>query len=600
MASLVHVAFGQIVNFDTKITMADNGKKTTERTLLIQINSKEENWLSHIELNHSPNQEFKLNYARILDLKGNITRKLKKKEFITRNDLSYQAFYQDDLITEFDLYWSEYPYRVEYSYTIKEEEFLYLAWWTPLVYTNVSTIDALLEVNMPADYPIRFSASEQLNLKESKLEGRKILRWKSSMTKSESRNEIYSPPLDFPTVKIVPGEFKYGVIGKSDSWSSFGNWADELNNGTDQITLQEKWTLEKLIAGINNRNEIIKSIYYYLQDQTKYVNVAIDVGGLKSYPASYVCENKYGDCKALTTYMKAMLKSVGIASFYTIIKAGEENTEIDPNFPSQQFDHVILMIPSETDTLWLENTSSALPFNYLGTFTQNRYALAVNGEKSQLVKTPSLSIDDVLLERSYHFQATDNNAVQVDLDLTLRGNEFEDFRSFISDNDEDRQKGEVRRQNGVKDFHFDSWNIADFHRDSTFLQVKVEGTSLSEIRQIGALQVINPLRIVLPDFEKPKDRKLDVAINYPINKSDKSIYNLQEFEQNDIQVPERINIKNRYGLYSADYSKNGNELIVMEKFTLFANKVPNDQYEDFYEFMDMIKIYKKETAIIIK
>lgn len=591
---------GQIVNYETKVTIADDGKKTTQRTVLIQINSKKENWLSHIELNHNPKQEFKLNYAQILDFKGNTVRKLKKKELITRNDLSNQTFYQDDLVTEFDLYWSEYPYRVEYSYTIKEEEYLYLAWWTPLYNSHVSTINGSLEVNIPSDYSFRINASENLILKESELEGRKVLSWKSTMVKSESRDEIYSPPMEFPNIKIVPEEFKYGVLGKSESWSSFGNWLDQLNKGTDLLTLQEKWTVEKLIDGINNRNEIIKAIYYYLQDQTKYVNVAIDVGGLKSYPASYVYENKYGDCKALTTYMKAMLKSVGIESFYTIVKAGEKNTEIDLDLPSQQFNHVILMIPSEIDTLWLENTSSALPFDYLGTFTQNRHTLAINGEKSQLVKTPALSIDDVLLERSYNFQATDNNEVQIDLDLTLRGKEFEDFRYFISEKDEERQEDEVRMQNGFKDFKVNNWNVVGFNRDSAFLQLSVKGIYSSIIRQIGTFQVINPLRIALPDFEKPNVRKLDVSINFPINKSDKSTYNLQKFIRNEIQVPERINIENKYGLYSTDYSKNGNELIVEEKFTLFVNKISIKEYDDFYEFIDSINNYKKKAAILIK
>ena len=136
MTTSFQVAFGQIINYDTKVTIADDGKKTTERTVFAQINSKEENWLSHVELNHNSKQEFNLNYAQILDIKGNIVRKLKKKELITCNDLSNQAFYQDDLITEFDLYWSNYPYRVEYSYSIEEEEYIYLSWWTPLYNIN--------------------------------------------------------------------------------------------------------------------------------------------------------------------------------------------------------------------------------------------------------------------------------------------------------------------------------------------------------------------------------------------------------------------------------------------------------------------------------
>ena len=594
------MALGQVLNYETKITIVDDGKKRTERTLLIQINSKEENWLSHVELNHNPKQEFNFNYAQILDLQGNIIRKLKKKELITRNDFSHQTFYQDDLITEFDLYWDEYPYRVEYSYSVEEEEFLYLAWWSPLYNTHVGTINGSLEVNIPSDYAIRISASKDLILNESEFEGRKKLSWKSRAIKREFRDEIFSPPMEFPTVKIVPQDFKYSVPGKSESWASFGNWLEELNKGTDQITLKEKLAVEKRIDGSNSRSDTIKSIYYYLQDQTKYVNVAIDVGGLKTYPASYVCENKYGDCKALTTYMKALLKSVGIESFYTIINAGDKITEIDPNFPSQQFNHVILMIPSGMDTLWLENTSSALPFNYLGTFTQNRRALAINGEKSQLVKTSALSTKDVLQERIFHFQATENNEVQIDLDVTLRGKEFENFRYLISEKDKKKQEAEVTRQSGTKDYKVNSWNVVDFHRDSTSLQLHVNGISSSIIRRIGPFQVINPLKIDLPDFEKPNERRREVNINYPINKSDKCVYNLQTFEQNEIQVPDSIQMNTKYGTYSAQYFKKDRDLIVEEKFTLFVNKISSKEYGEFFGFIDSINNYKSEAAILIK
>ena len=595
------LTYSQVINDDTKVTIDDDGKKTTEKTILIQINNKDENWLSHVELRHNPNQKFSVNYAYILNNEGNTVRKLKKKDLITRSNLSYQAFYQDDLITEFDLYWNQYPYRIEYSYTIKEKEYLYITFWTPLIIKNATTIKSSLEVNLPSDFRVKIHNPNNLVFKETEVDNRKILSWISHKV-NKPQYEIYSPATEkmIPIVKLVPTDFKYGISGKTDSWSSFGLWLDELNNGTDQLTLNEKWTIKKLVNGIDKRNEIIKTIYYYLQDQTKYVNVAIDIGGLKSYPASYVCENKYGDCKALTTYMKAMLKSVGIESFYTIIKAGENNTEIDINLPSQQFNHVILMIPSEKDTIWLENTSSALPFNYLGTLTQNRYALVINGEKSQLVKTPELSINDVLIERSYNFQATNNNEVQIDIDLFLRGKSFENFRYFISDKDEERQSEEINRHHGIKGFKINNWDIIDLHRDSTFLHLNIDGNSSSILRKIGAFQVINPLRIKLPDFENPNERKLDVMINFPINKSDKSVYDLQNFEQKEIQVPKGIRIENKYGTYYADFLKKSNKLFVVEKFTLLANKILLDNYDDLYEFIDSINTYKKKTAILIK
>ena len=402
---------GQVISYDTKIKIAKDYKKTKEVTVLVQINGKEENRLSHVELSHNPKQKFGFKYAQVYDKKGQVVKKINKKELKTRNDLSHQTFYQDDLITEFDLYWNEYPYRIQYSYTLEEEEYLYIALWTPLYYTGVSTLEASLEVDIPVGRPLRMSGAESFEFSESEREGRKILVWRSAEIKPESREEVFAPPVEWPMVRIVPIDFKYGISGKSESWSTFGNWLYELNLGTDQLPLQEKWTLEKMLDGLTDRKEKVKAIYHYLQDQTKYVNVAIDVGGLKSFPAWYVSKNKYGDCKALTTFMKAMLQSIGIESLYTIVRSGDKIIEIDPNLPSQQFDHVILMVPLDGDTIWLENTSNSLPFGYIGTFTQGRQAFAIDAERSHLVSTPHLTQDEVRSVRNYTFRALENNEV---------------------------------------------------------------------------------------------------------------------------------------------------------------------------------------------
>ena len=153
--------------------------------------------------------------------------------------------------------------------------------------------------------------------------------------------------------------------------------------------------LAQMLVIVTNKQEQIKILYHYLQDETRYVNISIKTGGLKPFPAAFVTEKKYGDCKALTNYMKAMLSHIGITSYYSKIFAADAVKNIDKSFPSQQFNHVILCVPFEKDTIWLDCTSKG-PFNYLGTFTQNRDAYIIKKNSSFFAKTPVLKFKDVL------------------------------------------------------------------------------------------------------------------------------------------------------------------------------------------------------------
>lgn len=597
----VQITSCQVLKYDSKIFIDNNGRKTTEKIILVQINDKQSNWLSNIEIKHNPKQTFSFNYARIIDSKGNILRKLKKKEISTRSDFSYQTFYQDDLISEFDLYWNQYPYIVEYSYTIIEEEFLFLTNWNPMLYSNISTIESSLEVNIPKNYNIHINQSEGLTHIKTELEDRKIYRW-ICPTAIKLKREIFSPPaLELvPMVTIVPNKFIYGVSGNQDSWSSFGNWLEELNKGTDQLPLIEKNNIKRLIKGISDKTEIIKKIYCYHQDHTKYINVAIDVGGLKSYPASYVYRNKYGDCKALTTYMKSLLKSVGIESFYTIIKAGQNISKIKRNFPGQQFNHVVLAVPVANDTIWLENTSNSFPYNYLGTFTQDRYALAINGEKSKLIRTPKLQPLDVLNEREYNFTMGTENKWEGDIMFEFRGGSFERFRHYISNENKSEQKIELLNHLNIDGFVLNDWNLIDYNRDNHYIKIQLNGDSPNLIRKIGNWEVINPLKISIPHFEEPKNRHLDVRINYPINKSEKIVYQINNIENTEITLPEGINIKTIYGQYFTEYIIENNSITCYEKFTLLDNNISLEKYPEFYSFIKSINTHKKQSSILIK
>ena len=98
----------------------------------------------------------------------------------------------------------------------------------------------------------------------------------------------------------------------------------------------------------------------------RYVSIQLGIGGFKPSAAKFVDEKKYGDCKALTNYMKNLLSVVGIASYPALINAGYNKYPADTRFPSDPFNHVILCVPMEKDTVWLECTSNNAKAGFFG------------------------------------------------------------------------------------------------------------------------------------------------------------------------------------------------------------------------------------------
>ena len=96
------------------------------------------------------------------------------------------------------------------------------------------------------------------------------------------------------------------------------------------------------------------------------------IGGWKPMPASEVSKKGYGDCKALTNYMRTLLTAAGIPSYYAIIYNDDSVINFDKDFPKLDGNHVILMVPTEKNDIWLENTSQRVAFNHLSYSSHNR------------------------------------------------------------------------------------------------------------------------------------------------------------------------------------------------------------------------------------
>jgi transglutaminase-like putative cysteine protease len=531
----------------------------------------------------------------IEDETGTIIRKLKNSDITDKNAVSDYTLYQDDFVKTFQLKHNIYPYRIFYTYQTTEKQFFAFG-WNPIFQKDVPTQSSRLIIQIPKNIKIK---TYQKNVTSYKIDSTESLiryEWTASY-KNIFRDEIFSDMDNKqPLVLISPEYFTYGLDGCSKDWASFGNWQYRLNAPLDDLPENEKKIISQLIRGITDKKEIVRILYHYLQDHTRYINVSINIGGCKPYPASYVADNKYGDCKALTNYMKAMLNFAGIKSHYTLIYADEQPKKLISNIPGAQFNHVILTVPLGKDTVWLENTSNTNPFGYIGTFTQNRQALLIDENNSRAVKIPGLRKSEVLVTRNVNFTFNDKGYADAKASISYGGMDYESFNYVKSDMNKTEQDEIIRKHLPFSNFDVIKWDLHRKHRDTARIELTSSLNLYKVIKPLGNESYFTLLPTEIPDFTPPSDRILPVSLPYPIYQIDSLIYNIPSgYELKS--APADISLSGSFGTYELQFKPSGTSLYITKKFVLFSGNYSIEQYKNFYDFLGSIK--KEEKKIIL-
>ena len=336
--------------------------------------------------------------TRLKSFSGEIKDARGKVRKIKKSDLVYSE-YSEGLADSYGT-WLYAPTIISYPATVtytfeKEYTDAVLGYdpFVPLPYTSgVSLTEASYTLTVPAG--TRF-AYKQLNMdgvqpERSSSNETETYVWRSGEMPA-FRKEPDSPPMftRVSSVLFVPEEFSYdGIEGSAADWKAIGDWLVSLTEGRDTPPEDLKAKVLQLTEGASDDMEKIRRIYEYLGSTTRYVSIQLGLGGLRPIEPEKVFRNKFGDCKALSFYMKTMLKCAGIESDYVIINAGED--KMMPDFPSLgTANHAILAVPCAKDTLWLECTNPDVPLGYVHSRIAGNHALIVKKGASYITRLPS-------------------------------------------------------------------------------------------------------------------------------------------------------------------------------------------------------------------
>ncbi len=589
----------KVIKYHTDIDV-DKGILHKKIAVTIKISKRKDDYYGNVSIPYTGKNKIKSLKAWVSDYKGKTVRKLKKRDITESSAVSSISLYEDDMVKSFKLRHNTYPYYINYEYTVQLTDYFVITNWYPLIYSRLDVDDAVLSVNIKNGTKIRVSEKGEFVKDSVKTEFGILYSWRKSNVEKVEREtmseNIYS---ELSSINIVPLSFQYGEYGENKTWATFGDWLYRLGVNQRDLTDKEKSTIDKLTLGLDTDAEKVVTMYNYLQDNMRYINVSIDVGGLKPYPASYVCKNKYGDCKALSNYMKAVFDYVGIESYYTVINAGENAQRIDTENPSQQFNHVVVMLPMKGDTTWLECTSNSLPAGYVSDFIQDRKALVVDSEgKSKLVNTPKLTEEDVLCRSTTEIDLNDFVNTTVRFRAVYRGDDFDYLSYIVNNSNDDRKKEIVKRYLPFKNFDINKWSLDRGNRKLDSITINSNLVIKKYVKRYGDISVAQIPMLDVYNCDPVADREHDIYINIPECQSDSIIFKYAENMQ--IEYPDNVDIKSEFGHYTMQVDTIDNKVVVNRDYFLYAGKYSVKKYKEFYNFIQNIKKQEKKNKLILK
>ena len=589
--SIAQTIENEILDWTSTIKVSGN-KLIETNTFTIQINSRSGDDAADIVIPYTKKDKITIGDAWIEDMFGNIVRKLKKNEIKSRNAISWFSLYEDDFVKTFQLKHNTYPYKIVYSYQITYSDFYQLFSWRPQYGREQNINRFKFTVEVPRDYPIKYKqkaiGDPQINTGETSVQ----YVWTGSYKSTKKETEADESE-KLPELTVLPLTFKYGEKGSWESWTSFGDWVAALNRDIDVLPPNEQQKIDRLLSGITDKKEKARILYKYLQDYTRYINVRIDVGGFKSYPASYVSINKYGDCKALSNYMKSMLVYAGIPAYYTLINSGYRPETIDKSFPRQAFNHVIVTVPFENDTVFLECTSKNTPFGYVGTFIQDRDAFPVIPGSGRFIQTPGLTPEDVLCKKTVRV----DEANSAEIEMVYRGYEYEMMTYYHRNADKDQADKHIRSLLSDISSSIFAWELFASDNNQPEITLKATGKLQNQVKKYGNDMLLPNFPYKLPYFESPEKRTENVRIRVPVFQQDSIYFRLG---YNSItRFPEPVDIQTKYGSFTMNYTLTDDNQVLITKELLIKSGIRTlDEYPDFYNFIASIKNADKKNIYL--
>ena len=588
---------------ETQINKLNELKINRQRVIAVL---NESSYYRDLEFHYSPNSTIEKLRVTVYNALGEKVESFSKKDFDDVWAYKGSSFLRDDRILQKAFSNMKPPYWIEISEERVDSEMAatQLDTWLPLMFSSSIQYGAFVVfTDNPEDLTI--SASNGIGVEPQVIpagNNSKRLFWEVKNLKPIKYESMIQYPVKelLPYLRIGRKSFSVeGIRGSFDNWASFGQFMNQLHAGLQDMPQTLKNEVDALTAGMDNEQDIIQTLYNHMQDNTRYLSIQLGIGGWRPFSAEYVWENRYGDCKALSNYMRAMLAYKGIVSYPVIVLAGQSSgfsNEMD--FTYNYANHMILYVPSQDQ--YLECTSNINPTGYLGDFTSDRNVIVLFPDGAKIMKTPAYDRSINQKKTYWAVDLDEDGHAQVSMDVRNQG-------SFFS--------GLAERKRIMSEKDMREWFLEDLSLNKVVINTfevsaerKAPVSTLKAQLSLERYATQNGSRIFVPLIphshvsRAPKAKTRQHAFESTASwlKEDTTILTIPANFRVEA-MPKPFNIEEPYGHYQLSVTEvEPNVVQVVRSWEAIPFDAPAEAWGDYRKFRQKVARMEKTQMVLVK
>src|SRR6266487_2332625 len=334
------------------------------------------------------NQQIAIDNIKVINSKG-------KQVAVQKQCGAYseENIFHDDTklcIVKFSL--EEKGKAFNYSYQENYKDIKYL---TSFYFNNsIPAVDEIIEFDVPSwieidlrEFNFQGAAIEKTTTKENDLT--KISFHVKNAPAYEEEEHSPNHALSYPHIICVSKAFTENGQRKvlfetvKDLYGWYRMVCDSIGNQSP--ALKERVT--SLINGKKTDLQKIEAIFYWVQDNIRYIAFENGIMGFRPDAAQNVLKKKYGDCKGKANLLKEMLRLAGYDARLTWI--GTSDLPYDYSLPSLSVDnHMICTVILNSKKYFLDGTEEYIALNDYAQRLQGKQVLIEDGNNYILDRIP--------------------------------------------------------------------------------------------------------------------------------------------------------------------------------------------------------------------